>query len=305
MAFDLSIIIPVYNSAPFLESVVDDLLSNLKPSGKTIEVILVDDGSTDNSWEVIKTIRKKNAEVRGFRLSKNYGQHKAIFCGMHQCSGEVVITMDDDFEHPSAQILPIAAELLNSNNDIIYASSKKNRNRGFFRTLATKIYRFMSKVESPTGGEGSSFRFLKKELVKNICTHSGHLFILDELVLWHTSYIGRLNIEYGVSKRRVSTYSYFTLVTLSKDIFILSTLAPLVFVRFLGISVSSISFIIGLYYLLRKIIFKVPSGYTSIIVSILFSTGLILFCLAIIGEYLGNILMMQNQKPAYTIKEEA
>ena len=84
----------------------------------------------------------------------------------------------------------------------------------------------------------------------------------------------------------------------------LSTTAPLVIMKTIGVSVSSISFLIGIYYLARKIIFKVPAGYTSIIISILFGTGLILFCLAIIGEYLGNILMMQNQKPAYTVKEK-
>lgn len=301
---DISVVVPVYNSEAYLELLVDDLKKEFTKNNRSFEIILVNDGSKDKSWEVIKKIRLVNPEVKGFNLSKNYGQHKAIFCGLNNCHGEVVITMDDDFEHPIDQIEPIVTKLLQSDNDIIYAVSDKNNNRGLFRSLATRLYRALSKFENHSGGNGSSYRFMKLALVKNLCTHNGHLFVLDELILWHTSFIDSAKVTFGKSKKSTSGYSYFSLIALVKNIFILSTTAPLVIMKFIGMSVSSVSFLVGLYYLLRKVIFKVPPGYTSVIVSVLFGTGLILLCLAIIGEYLGNILMMQNKKPAYTIKDK-
>ena len=206
---EISVIIPVYNSYTFLEGLVNDIANSFSISKRTFEIILVDDGSRDNSWDVIKGIRSKNSNVKGFRLSKNYGQHKAIFCGLHNCSGEIIVTMDDDFEHPVNEIEEIVKQLQNSKDDIIYALPDKSKKQSISRAVATKIYRSMSKMENPTGGDGSSFRFMKKELVKNLCTHSGHLFVLDELILWHTSYVGNVKINYGKSKKNNSGYNYF------------------------------------------------------------------------------------------------
>lgn len=302
---DISIVIPVYNSATMLESLVAELKTELEKNNKVFEVIMVDDGSRDASWETIKKLRSVYGFVKGFRLSKNYGQQKAIFCGLHHCTGEIIVTMDDDHEHPVSQIIPLCNELTKSNNDIIYALSEKNKYRSVTRYFATRFYKYISRVENPTGGEGSSFRFMKKQLVKNLCTHMGHLIVLDELVLWHTGFVAYKKIKYNTSLKKNSGYSYLSLFAMMKNIFLLSTTAPLVIVKTIGMSVSTISFLFGIYYFIRKIIFKVPAGYTSVIVSILFGTGLILLCLAIIGEYLGNILMMQNNKPAYTVKETA
>ena len=194
---DISVVIPVYNSSAFLENLVKDLVNHFDQNNRTYEIILVDDGSKDNSWDVIKQIKASYQNIKGFRLSKNYGQHKALFCGLQNCYGDVVITMDDDFEHPVSEIIAIVKQLLNSKDDIIYAVPFKNRNKSLSRTLATKIYRSISKMENPTGGDGSSFRFMKKGLVKNLGMHNGHLFVLDELILWHTSYVGHAKINYG------------------------------------------------------------------------------------------------------------
>jgi undecaprenyl-phosphate 4-deoxy-4-formamido-L-arabinose transferase len=152
---------------------------------------------------------------------------------------------------------------------------------------------------------GSSFRFMRKQLVQSLSGHTGHMFFIDEMLRWHTSYISAFNTSYGVSKKASSGYTYRGLFALSRNVFYLSTTMPLRFVKTVGFSMAGISFLTGVYYLFRKLIFKTPPGYTSIIVSILFGVGMILFCLGIIGEYVGNILMMQNQKPAFTIKEEA
>jgi undecaprenyl-phosphate 4-deoxy-4-formamido-L-arabinose transferase len=300
---DISVIIPVYNAGKCIEQLVTDLHYELLSQSYSFEIILVDDASTDNSWTVIKKLKNKLPDVKGILLSRNFGQHKATFCGLNVCKGEIVITMDDDFEHPVKTIHEGVNKLKGSNADIVYAVSPKSNS--LFRNMASRFYKFISRVENKEAGKGSSFRFMRKNLVRSLTQHNGHMFFIDEMLLWHTSHITAIETTFGVSQKEASGYTYRGLFALSRNVFYLSTTMPLRFVKTVGFSMAGISFLTGAYYLLRKLIFRTPPGYTSIIVSILFGVGMILFCLGIIGEYVGNILMMQNQKPAFTIKEEA
>jgi undecaprenyl-phosphate 4-deoxy-4-formamido-L-arabinose transferase len=300
---DISVIIPVYNSAKCIEQLVTDLHYELLSQSYSFEIILVDDASTDNSWAIIKKLKTKLPDVKGILLSRNFGQHKATFCGLNLCKGEVVITMDDDFEHSVKTIQEGVNKLKESNADIVYAVSPKSNS--FFRNLASKFYKSISRIENKDAGKGSSFRFMRRSLVQNLTQHNGHMLFIDEMLRWHTSHIAAFDTTFGSSQKTSSGYTYRGLFALSRNVFYLSTTMPLRFVKTVGFSIAGISFLTGAYYLLRKLIFRTPPGYTSIIVSILFGVGMILFCLGIIGEYVGNILMMQNQKPAFTIREEA
>lgn len=300
---DISVIIPVYNAVDCIEKLITEITTTLSLSGLTFEIIVVDDCSKDNSWRLIKQICASNKAIKAFSLAKNFGQHKATLCGFFNSSGKVVVTLDDDFEHEPKDILVLYNQLINSEADVVYATPK-NIKKTFIRKLITSFYKFISKVENQNAGVGSSFRAIKRNLVLKIIEHQNHLFFIDELILWYTSNIEVCNLDFNSSRKKTSGYGYASLFNLSTNVIVMSTTMPLKFVKTIGISMSLISFLIGAFYFFKKIIFKSPAGYTSIIVSILFSAGIILFCLAIIGEYLGNVLLMQNNKPAYYIKEQ-
>jgi glycosyltransferase involved in cell wall biosynthesis len=301
---DISVIIPVFNAASCIANLINEVHALLIHSGKSFEVIVVDDCSHDHSWQIIKDAGKKLTHVKAFCLAKNFGQHKATLCGFSNASGNILITLDDDFEHDPKDILKLYDSIITTGKDVVYGIPSNAKKKSFTRRVITYLYKSVSKVENPYAGIGSSFRALKKELVDNIASHSHHLFMVDELILWYTANIGVYQTPFHVSRKTVSGYSYKKLFFLGANVVMLSTTLPLKFVRAFGIIMSCTSFFIGFIYFLRKIIFKTPAGYTSIIVSILFSTGLILLCLAIIGQYLGNVLMMQSNKPPFYVKDK-
>jgi undecaprenyl-phosphate 4-deoxy-4-formamido-L-arabinose transferase len=169
----------------------------------------------------------------------------------------------------------------------------------------SNIYKSVSRYENPNAGKGSSFRVLSKKLVDSIIQHPSHLIVIDELILWYTRDIQSVTIPYRPSQKNKSTYSYSRLFLLSKNTLMISTTMPLILVKSIGFVVALMSFITGIYYLIKKFVFHhAEKGYTSIIVSILFGTGLILLSLGIIGEYIAYILMDIHKKPPYHIKEE-
>jgi glycosyltransferase involved in cell wall biosynthesis len=299
---EISVVMPVYNAVHCIKEVVDELDRVLTGMAVSYEIIMVDDGSSDGSWMAIKEISLNKKAVTGICLAKNFGQHKATLCGLSNASGKYIVTIDDDFEHNPADIALLYEAIKNNEFDLVYGVPK-NRKKSLLRSSVTSFYKLISKVENPYAGIGSSFRILNHDLCQKITTHSNHLFFVDELVLWYTSKISAHRFDFQVSRKMSSGYSFLSLFKLSSNVLLISSTMPLKFVKTLGLSMSFISFLIGTFYFLKKILFKSPAGYTSVIVSILFSAGLTMLCIGIIGEYLGNVLMMQNNKPAFYIKE--
>lgn len=293
----------MFNAASCISRLMGEVHTLLTQAGHSFEIIVVDDCSSDHSWQIIKDTGKALSHVKAFSLAKNFGQHKATLCGFSNASGAVVVTIDDDFEHDPKDILKLYDSITTTAKDMVYAIPSNAKKKSLTRKIVTNLYKRLSKIENPHAGIGSSFRALKKDLVAKITSHYNHLFVIDELILWYTASIGVLQTPFHASQKVMSGYSYKKLFFLGANVMMLSTTLPLKLVKAFGILMSCTSFFIGFIYFLRKIIFKTPSGYTSIIVSILFSTGLILLCLAIIGQYLGNMLMMQSNKPPFYVKD--
>ena len=303
MEIELSIVIPVYHAADCIEELVMEIKEVLTPELHDFEVILVDDGSKDDSWNRIKLLKRRFPFVCGIRLNRNYGQHKATLCGLAHSKGKYVVTMDDDLEHDPRDIIQLLQKFKESNASVVYGVAT-NKRRGLIKDSLVCIYKWISKIENADAGSGSSFRIISAELACSLKEHGTHLFFLDEMLLWYTDQIETERVIFRKSKKKISGYSYNGLFSLSKNVFMISTTMPLQLVKFLGLSVSSVSFLYGIFHLFHKLFFKTEKGYTSLIISILFSTGLLLLCIGIIGEYLSNLLIMNNKKPAYSIKEK-
>lgn len=299
----ISVVIPVYNSENTIQNVVNELIHTLQFT--TFEIILVDDNSKDTSWKKLLELKYAHPQqIKIVRLSRNYGQQKATFCGLSRAKGNIVITMDDDFSHP-ANILPqLIQKFSEEKMDVLYIIPDKYPYPSYRKVLSF-IYKKISRYENPDAGKGASYRIMSQKLVQSIIQHLSHLIVIDEIILWYTQNIHTIQTSYRLSQKNTSRYSYQKLFDLSKHTLMISTTMPLIFVKILGFSVAFISFLIGIYYLIQKFIFHhATKGYTSIIVSILFGVGLILMSLGIIGEYIAYILMDIHKKPPYHIKEE-
>jgi polyisoprenyl-phosphate glycosyltransferase len=301
---EYSIVIPVFNADNALEKLHDCLTAFFRDKPQGYEIIYVDDCSSDKSWEVLKQLKKTSSvETTIVRLSKNFGQHAATVCGFKYAKGNFIITMDDDLEvHPS-EIMKLQSAQKNSDNDLVYGVYPK-LNVSFLRSILTRTFKLLSKIDGENNGKGSSFRILKQSLAKKLVQNHKQFTFIDELCLWYTKKISSINVDSNPGYIEKKRYSIGGLLKMSSTLIMFSSTFPLKLVTNLGLFLSLVNFLIGLNYLIKKIFFGTPvEGYTSLIVSILFSTGLIIFCIGIIAQYLSKVMKALNNAPSYNEDE--
>jgi len=299
----ISIVVPVYNSSEVLYELkkqVDNTFADLKLA---YQLILVDDCSHDNSWQIIKAIKQADpANIVAVRLAKNFGQHNAIFCGLQYCTGEVTITMDDDLQSPPSEIKHLVNHWQKTGADVVYGISDDYK-KSTFRKLASRSAKTATKLTSSAIGEGSSFRLLSSEIVKKFVTHKQYFIFLDELISWYSSNVEFVLVKHEHSKVKKSRYTVSKLFKLYFELIIGYNAAPLKFITFLGLSSSFISFLVGTLFIIKKLFWHVRIGFTGIIVSIAFSAGVILLSIGIIGEHLRRMYNILNAQPQYFVSE--
>ena len=298
-----SVVIPVYNSESSLQELHERLKIVMEKIG-SYELIFVDDGSKDKSWKVLEEIKNSNPDhVVAISLARNFGQHNAIVCGFSNAKGSRIITMDDDLQHPPEEIQKLIAKQDEKKCDIVYGIYE-DRQHGVVRSAGSFFVRKTSKYVEKTIGEGSSFRIIAREITdKLVFHHSTNFIFVDEVLQWYTQDIATVPVEHHARKTGKSSYNFSKLFSLYMDISFNYSAIPLRIITWIGLSSSVITFIIGLRFLLRKLFFKVPLGYTSLIVSILFSASLIMLTLGVVGQYLYKLFSMQNKRPIYSVKK--
>ncbi|MBI3509102.1 MAG: glycosyltransferase family 2 protein [Bacteroidetes bacterium] len=301
----LSIVIPVYNS----EETLNDLFSEIDKtlSGKqNYELILVDDGSRDHSWENILKLKEANAEkIKGIRLSKNFGQHNAIVCGFSFASGDAVLTMDDDLQHPPAEIPKLIQRFEETNSDVVYGIYESKQHSSM-RNAGSSFVQKSSRIAVGNSGLGSSFRLMKKNIAEQILSHrhQAQLFI-DEILHWYTTKFSTVEVEHHPRKAGKSGYTFLKLTTMYFDVVINYTAVPLKIMTWVGLFSSIVTFVLGVRFIYLKLMFGSKPGFTATIVTVLFATSLLMFCMGIIGQYLNKLYQLQNRRPAWSIDEVA
>lgn len=302
MSINYSIVIPVYGSENALEKVHQSLVSFFE-NKYSYEIIFVDDASTDNSWEVLKKIKQTSAHTTIIRLSKNFGQHGATVCGFKHAKGDFIITIDDDLEVHPKEIQKLIDNQKTTNADLVYGLYKK-QNQPFFRGIFSGAYKLLSKLEGPQKGKGSSFRLIKKSLTEKLVHNHKQFVFIDELCLWYTKKLAFVDVEANPEFILKQRYKMVGLFKLTSTIIMFSSTLPLKLVTYIGFSLAAINFIIGIFFLIKKFYLKIEvEGYTSLIVSILFSTGIIIFCIGIVAQYISQVLKALNNAPSYSEDE--
>jgi glycosyltransferase involved in cell wall biosynthesis len=295
-----SIIVPVFNSAGTIPELFERTSRVMDEYKAPFEFIFIDDNSSDNSWSVLKKLKEDSPDrVTAIRLSKNFGQHNATFCGFNFAKGENLITIDDDLQTPPEEISSLIRTLEEENRDMVYGIYHIKKH-SLTRNLASKLLkRSSSWLGRP--GEGSSFRIIRRDVIDKVLVHHQNFIFIDEILHWYTDNVGFVMVRH--EKRRVnkSGYNVRKLWGLMSNLLIYYTTIPLKIMVYGGLISSAFFFVLSIIFAINRFIFDVPLGYTSLIVTILFSTSLILFCLGIIGEYLSRIYMVQNKKPPYSI----
>ena len=298
-----SVVVPVFNSEPSLEELFTGVKSVFDSLQEKFEMVFVEDDSRDHSWEALKKLKSRYPDqITAIKLSRNFGQHNATFCGFGFARGELIITIDDDLQTPPGEIAKLVGEYNRSKADLVYGYfGRKNHSR--MRNLGSQSLKASARVFHGSPGEGSSFRLLTAELTKKILHHQQNFIFLDEVLLWYTNDIAFTEVMHLPRKYRQSGYSFTKLFKLFANVVLYYTMVPLKFLVYGGFIISLVTFFFGLWFIIKKMVYNVPLGYTSLIVTILFSTSIILFSLGVLGEYLSRIYQVQNRKPPYSIKK--
>jgi glycosyltransferase involved in cell wall biosynthesis len=301
---NFSVVVPSYNSENTLEELCLRIKKTFEENHKTFEIIFVDDCSQDKTWEKIGELKSRMPEIIvGLKLARNFGQHNATLCGLRHARGSLVITIDDDLQIPPEEIFKLWTEQEKSQVDLVYGnySAKKH---GLIQNFGSSILNKLGQTAFKSKVEGSSFRLLTLDLVQKISQFSYSPIHLDGLIFWHTQSASEVKVEHQDRRSGHSGYNLFKLMQLAFRFIFDFTTAPLTFLIIIGLSLSFVSFVIGSFYFIRKFIFFTPMGYTSVITSIFFSTGVIVFSLGILGAYLRRLLHMISQQPQYSVQKK-
>jgi len=299
---EFSVVVPVFNSSETLPMLFERLKKVMDATAKSWEAIFVDDGSTDSSWMVLGEIKRANPDrVTAIRLSKNFGQHNATFCGFNFMNGNWLITLDDDLQNPPEEIKALLDAREQADADLVYGIYEKKQH-SYVRNMGSNYLKRTSRMLGRPG-EGSSFRMISRDVVQNVLMHHQNFIFIDELLTWYTGNILYVPVKHEKRISRRSGYNTRKLWGLITNLMIYYTNVPLKIMTYGGFISSAIFMVLSFIFVIKKLFFNVPLGYTSLIVTILFSTSLILFSLGVIGEYLSRIYMVQNKKPPYSIKK--
>lgn len=305
-AVEISVVIPVYNSAEILPALYARLRAALTAIGKSFELVLVDDGSQDASWQVLERLQAEDSDhVVVIQLMRNFGQHNALMCGFRHARGNYVVTMDDDLQHSPEEIHKLLAAIDNQNLDLVYGAYDCKRH-GSAKNLASRLLNLFYRFVFQTSVTVTAFRILRRELLDTILAYSLNFTFVDGLLAWNTRRVGEVIVTHHPRAAGRSGYRFGKLMTLALNLFTNFSLLPLQLVSFCGVFAATIGFAVGLYYLFQYVSsgITVP-GYASTIVSILVLGGLQLLGLGIMGEYVGRLHLNVNRKPQYSVRRIA
>lgn len=307
----ISVVSPIYNESENIDELCKRVMNILDGIGEEFEFILVDNGSKDSSLDTIKKLRKKNQRIKFVSLSRNFGHQGAILTGLAHASGNCVISMDGDLQHPP-ELIPKMVELWKKGYSVVYTTKKMMRGHGdkvpFTKKLFYRFISFISEVELSYGE--SDYRLLDRRVVDAIMRIPEKNKFLRGMVKWVG--FSQVGIEYEVSPRKAgkSKFSIWNYISFAFDgIFSFSTVPLRVFL-WVGISISVFCGFYGIYYFIMGLITLLvpgsnllPPGSATITVSILFLGGIQLIGIGVLGEYIGRIYSQTKERPDFIVKE--
>lgn len=302
----LDIIIPLYKSKSTLEALVDRLnewISSGRNDLKT-QVIFVEDGSGDGTYEFLLSLKNSiQFHFKAIRLMKNYGQHTAISVGLSSSTADIVTIMDDDLQHDPFEIDNLIDKMKASEADLVYGVYKKKKHN-FLRNLSSRVLKAITKSKTVNFTNVTSFKVMKSHVLTTIKLQSSPIIFVDVYLLESAGKVATCIINHSKRAAGESTYSNQKLIKLTVGILLFHSSLPLKMIVRFGLLMSIIFFGMSCYYIYQKLFNDVEMGFTSIIVSIFLSTGLILVSLGIIGEYIRRIWIAQNNLERVVISEK-
>lgn len=302
---DISIVIPVYGCKTCLLELYFRLKDSLSLISKDFEIIMVNDASPDMAWGTITEIAQKDQRVKGINLSRNFGQHYAITAGLNYCNGNWVVVMDCDLQDRPEEIINLYNKALEG-WDVVFASREIRKDGIIKRALSRMFYMTLGYLTNTEQDANiANFGIYHKKVIDAIKSMDDYQRYFPTMVKWVGFSSTKISVDHASRSEGKSSYTFAKLVRLSIDVIISFSDKPLRLTVKFGFALSSIAFIYAIYNLILFFLgdIKVP-GYTSLIVSVWFLSGLIITIVGITGLYIGKTFDKVKGRPTYIVKEK-
>ena len=301
----VSFVIPCYNSSQTIERVVEEISATMeKVADYSYEIVLVNDCSPDDTFDVIRGICSKRGDVCGVNLAKNFGQHAALMAGFHYVNGDIIVCLDDDGQTPAKEV-PKLLDKMKEGYDVVYAKYE-HKQHSAFRNFGSRINEIMTRVmlNKPKDLYISSYFAAKRFIVDEMIKYTNPYPYVIGLVLRTTNKIANVEVAHREREIGTSGYTLGKLLTLWFNGFTAFSIKPLRMATAIGAFVAMAGFVYGIYTVIRKLVDpNIIIGFSSLMSTIVFIGGMVMLMLGIIGEYIGRIYISLNNSPQYVIRE--
>jgi len=300
----VSVVVPVFNSEHTIPTLIAEVSAVLERKRVDFEILLVNDGSIDESWEVIKDSVRRHPRVRGINLSRNYGQHNATLCGIRAATFDVSVTIDDDLQYPPAEI-PKLLNKLDEGWDVVYGKASERSH-----TWTRNVLSWLTKgVISRTTGLGrvieqSPFRAIRTSLRSAFAGYCGPDLLMDVLFGWGTTKFCSVSVTHQPRRQGKSNYSKRRLFNMGLLVLTGYSTAPLRFASWVGFGLTTFGIAVLCYVVVLALFFGSVPGFPFLAALISIFSGAQLFALGLFGEYLTRVFNRSLGRPTYVIKEE-
>jgi len=302
---ELSVVTSLLNEEDNLNSFYERVIKAVQQLNISYEIVFVDDGSTDNSFNILKALAEKDQNVKVIRFPRNFGQHMAMTAGFRYCRGKRVLWIDSDLQE-NPEDLPKLMAKMDEGFDLVFGV-RKERKDSFFKKLSAKIFfktfSYFSKLQIPENI--CTLRLLSERLVNHTKILTEHSRFLTGLQVLHGFRQAEVEVDYLEREKGRSKYNLFKMLKLSLDAMLSFSKFPLRIATFLGIISSGICFLVSIYIAVRYLFVGIGINRVVLLNLLLYLMGSMLFViLGIIGEYLGRVYIELLNRPLYVIEEK-
>jgi dolichol-phosphate mannosyltransferase len=303
----LSVVAPVYNEEEGIETFVKTTVRVLKEMGVNYELVLVNDGSHDDSLAVMNKLAAKNNNIRVMDLSRNYGREIAMTAGLEHAVGDYVVLMDSDMQDPPALIPTLLEKLIDGQFDVVYAARTSRAGETFMKRFTSRLFyrtaRHMTGLDIPD--DAGDFRVFSRRVVNAVTAIKEHNRYLKMLYAYVGFRVGSIPFDRQERLAGQTSYNWTKLVNAALDAIFAFSNKPLRAISLLSVCLSFLLFVYALFVFFQKILGSdVAEGWTSLALLISFMFSILFVFLAILSEYISRILTEAKNRPLYYIREE-
>jgi len=299
---DVSIVIPCYGSAQSLPLLTRRIQDTMAAADVSFELVLVEDGSPDETWNVIQELARQYSFIRGIRLMRNYGQHNALLCGIRAARGRIIVTLDDDLQNPPEEI-PRLLSKLNEGYDVVYGTPKKEAH-GILRDFASQLTKLVlqKSMGAATARSVSAYRAFRTGLRDAFAEYRGSFVSIDVLLTWGGARFTAIPVKNDPRTIGVSNYTLYKLISHALNMMTGFGTAPLQLASLLGFLFTLVGGATFLYVIGRYMVSGSPvQGFPFLASAIAIFSGVQLFALGIMGEYLARIHVRTTDRPSFAV----